>query len=177
MRHLAEVRRRQILEVALRMFSERGYEGTPLSAVAEEVGLSKAGIVHHFPHKDDILQALFQPLFEEVEELLEGGPGREELLEGYLEVMLRNRRLTVLLATDLAILNRPRIGERVCALNLRLRAALAGSGAGLEEQMRAECALGALRSPVIFFPGADPGPVRRVSLESARRVLGFGGPA
>ncbi len=109
-----------------------------------------------------------------MEALLEGGLGREELLEGYLEIMLRHRRLTVLLATDLAILNRPSIGERVCGLNLRLRAALAGPGASLEEEMRAECALGALRSPVIYFPEAGPGLVRKVALEAARRVLGPG---
>jgi len=173
-RRLSASRRAQILEAALGMFSERGYEGTPLSAIAEEVGLSKPGIVHHFPHKDDILEALFGPVFGEVEALLERRPGREGLLEGYLEIILRNRRLTVLLATDLAILNRPRIGERVCALNLRLRAALAGPGSTLEEEMRAECALGALRSPVVFFPEADPGLVRRVALEAARRVLGAG---
>lgn len=80
----------------------------------------------------------------------------------------------MLLATDLAILNRPSIGERVCGLNLRLRAALAGAGAMLEEKMRAECALGALRSPVVFFPEADAKLVRRVALESARRALGAG---
>lgn len=85
-RHASGTRRSQILETALRMFSERGYEGTPISAIAEEVGLSKPGIVHYFPHKDDILEALFRPAFEEVEALLEAGLDREELLAGYLEI-------------------------------------------------------------------------------------------
>jgi hypothetical protein len=35
-----------IIEAALQLFLERGYDNTPLSAVAERLGLTKAGVYH-----------------------------------------------------------------------------------------------------------------------------------
>jgi AcrR family transcriptional regulator len=44
-----------IIEAALQLFLERGYDNTPLSAVAERMGLTKAGVYHHFATKEDLL--------------------------------------------------------------------------------------------------------------------------
>ena len=44
-----------IIEAALQLFLERGYDNTPLSAVAERLGLTKAGVYHHFATKEDLL--------------------------------------------------------------------------------------------------------------------------
>jgi AcrR family transcriptional regulator len=44
-----------IIEAALQLFLERGYDNTPLSAVAEQLGLTKAGVYHHFATKEDLL--------------------------------------------------------------------------------------------------------------------------
>jgi AcrR family transcriptional regulator len=44
-----------IIEAALQLFLERGYDNTPLSAVAERMGLTKAGLYHHFATKEDLL--------------------------------------------------------------------------------------------------------------------------
>lgn len=164
-------RRGQILEAALALFLKHGYEGTPLSAVAEAVGLSKPGIVHHFPTKVDILKALYYPSFAKIDALLDRSPEWEELLEGYLEIMLEDRELAVLLATDLSVLARPEIGSKAMELNERLRAGVAEENADLAGRMRAECALGALRSAVMAFPDADAGTIREVGLKSAKAVL------
>lgn len=168
-------RRGQILDVALALFLKNGYEGTPLSAIAGAVGISKPGIVHHFPAKEDILTALFWPSFAKIEALLDRSPGREELLEGYVGIMLEDRDLTTLIATDLSVLARPEIGERAMELNGCLRAQVAGrDGEDLAERMRAECALGALRSAVFSFPGADAETARAVGLRAAKAVLACG---
>ncbi len=43
------------LEVASRLFAASGYRGTSLADVAQEAGLSNAGLLHHFPSKKHLL--------------------------------------------------------------------------------------------------------------------------
>jgi AcrR family transcriptional regulator len=64
-----------IIEAAMQLFLERGYDNTPLSAVAERMGLTKAGVYHHFATKEDLLfmahrramERQLLPLFAEAE--------------------------------------------------------------------------------------------------------------
>ena len=61
-------RQGQILEVAARVFCERGYEATSMGDVAAAVGMTKAGIYHHIAGKEDLLAAIMNygmDLFEE----------------------------------------------------------------------------------------------------------------
>lgn len=48
----------RILDAADRAFAEQGYEGTSLARVAESVGMSQAGLLHHFPSKRALLMAV-----------------------------------------------------------------------------------------------------------------------
>ncbi|MEN1935891.1 TetR/AcrR family transcriptional regulator [Paenibacillus sp. 102] len=49
----------EIKDAALKYFTIHGYEGTPLSLIAEEVGMKKQSIYSHFKGKDDLfLQVL-----------------------------------------------------------------------------------------------------------------------
>jgi len=168
-----EYRRRQILGVALRLFLANGYAGTPMSAIASEVGVSKAGLYHHFKNKDEVLRSLYLPAFAKIEALLDEGCEWRELLEKYLEIMLENRGLLALMMADLSVASRPGVGERREAMDHRLLVALTGEGATLTNRMRGECALGALRSAVMGFPDADDATVREVGLEAAEAVLGL----
>jgi len=52
-------KRKQIIDVATKLFSERGYENTPLSAVCEAANVSKGLIFHHFKSKNDLLREIF----------------------------------------------------------------------------------------------------------------------
>ncbi|WP_251150012.1 TetR/AcrR family transcriptional regulator [Cellulosimicrobium sp. Marseille-Q4280] len=52
----ATVRRREeILRAAMVTFGSRGYHNGPLAEIAEQVGMTHAGILHHFGSKDDLL--------------------------------------------------------------------------------------------------------------------------
>jgi AcrR family transcriptional regulator len=62
--------RAQILAVALRLFAEQGYDKTSLRAIADEVGVTKAGLYYHFRTKDDIVRAAFQGFAAGVDEIL-----------------------------------------------------------------------------------------------------------
>src|SRR6476660_1711429 len=53
-----EARRAEILHKALEAFSERGFQGSSLREIAEAVGLSQAGVLHHFASKEALLAAV-----------------------------------------------------------------------------------------------------------------------
>jgi AcrR family transcriptional regulator len=48
----------QIVDRAAALFARRGFRGTSVQAVADAVGLSKAGLLHHFPSKDTLREAV-----------------------------------------------------------------------------------------------------------------------
>ncbi len=59
-------RREEILDEATRLFAERGYEGTSMADLAEQVGLRKASLFHHFASKDVLYAAVLGRLIEDV---------------------------------------------------------------------------------------------------------------
>ena len=62
MRLPAEQRRRQLLDVALGMFAERGFHSTSMDEVALAAGVTKPVLYQHFPSK----RALYVELLEDV---------------------------------------------------------------------------------------------------------------
>ncbi|MGF0171904.1 TetR/AcrR family transcriptional regulator [Streptomyces sp. Marseille-Q5077] len=56
----SEERRAEIVRAALEVIAERGYRGASLAAVAERVGLTQQGLLHHYPTKDALLVAVLQ---------------------------------------------------------------------------------------------------------------------
>lgn len=60
----SEKSRSQILDAALKLFSHRGYGATSVRDIAEEAGLSKGNVYHHFPDKEAIFRALIDRYFE-----------------------------------------------------------------------------------------------------------------
>jgi AcrR family transcriptional regulator len=53
-----EDRRQRILAVAQRMVSRNGGRGTTLGEIAQEAGVSSAGLLHHFASKEQLLNAV-----------------------------------------------------------------------------------------------------------------------
>ncbi|MHB1297662.1 MAG: TetR/AcrR family transcriptional regulator [Gemmatimonadaceae bacterium] len=59
-RHSPEVRRAEILDGALALFSERGYARATLNDVAERIGVTKGCVYHHFSSKEELLVELLR---------------------------------------------------------------------------------------------------------------------
>ncbi|WP_189348393.1 TetR/AcrR family transcriptional regulator [Zhihengliuella salsuginis] len=59
-RELGEVSRQNILDVASRLMSERGYDGTSMSALSRETGLPSSSIYWHFGSKEGVLAAVME---------------------------------------------------------------------------------------------------------------------
>lgn len=74
--------RDSLLEVAVVVFNERGYDGTGMEELARRLGLSKSSIYHHVSGKEELLElavnraldALFAVLDEEEAGAAETGP-------------------------------------------------------------------------------------------------------
>ena len=57
--------KQEILDVALELFSVKGYEATSLSTIADAVGIRKASLYSHFENKQAILDALVKDVLGE----------------------------------------------------------------------------------------------------------------
>lgn len=57
-----EERRRQLIGDAVRLFGQRGFEGTTLEAVAEAAGVRKQTLLYYFPGKDELFDACIAEL-------------------------------------------------------------------------------------------------------------------
>lgn len=57
-----EERRRQLVSEAIRLFGQRGYEGTSLEAVAEAAGVRKQTLLYYFPGKEELFDACIDEL-------------------------------------------------------------------------------------------------------------------
>jgi TetR/AcrR family transcriptional regulator, cholesterol catabolism regulator len=66
----------QLLQVAVRLFSEHGYGQTSLQQLVEAAGLTKGAFYHYFDTKADCLRALHRSFIEEELERLEAAVGK-----------------------------------------------------------------------------------------------------
>src|SRR4051795_7168456 len=76
-------RREELTRIAARLFAERGYQGTSLADLAEELGVQKPSLYHHIASKEDLL---WEVAWEGAEALHAGlgavpadGPGDERI--------------------------------------------------------------------------------------------------
>ncbi len=60
----------KIMDVALHMFSERGYEAVSIRDICGEVGIKESTLYYHFKNKIDILDSLIAKFKEHIEGLL-----------------------------------------------------------------------------------------------------------
>jgi AcrR family transcriptional regulator len=94
-----EARRHEILEAAFEVFSTSGYRSGSLKDVADKVGLSQAGLLHHFPSKEALLEALLT-LRDEDSAARTGSVTAKgaELLRGMVELVRYNTTIPGLVA-------------------------------------------------------------------------------
>lgn len=185
--------RAQILDVATRAFAENGYDGTPLQAVAEEVGVRKASVLYHFPSKNALREGVldgliarwtlvlpevllaaakadrFERVLDAVYSFFAEDPNRARLL--MREALDRPEKLRALLATHV----RPWIG----VISDQLKVAQAKGSVLPDADPAAYAALvvnmvvgglaveGTLSA---FLPEADPNASRRLRDETKRMI-------
>src|SRR5580704_8878228 len=98
--------RERILDIALELFTERGYDKTSLRDIAERLGITKAALYYHFERKQDILlelhlrlHALGREALEQLERLEDGQQRADAwpgLVDHFIDRVLENRELVLL---------------------------------------------------------------------------------
>ncbi|GKS94677.1 TetR/AcrR family transcriptional regulator [Acidovorax sp. SUPP2825] len=73
----SDTRQEQLIDIACRLFAQRGYEGTSLRDIAEEAKITKAALYYHFPNKEALYERIvlesMQALVDSVREAMAGG--------------------------------------------------------------------------------------------------------
>jgi AcrR family transcriptional regulator len=92
--------RDRILDIALQLFIDKGFDKTSLREIADQLGFSKAAIYYHFASKEDILMALHLRLHEFGREALDtlgqspvSPASWAALLDRLIDQMLEHRSL------------------------------------------------------------------------------------
>ena len=86
--------RDQILEIAVQVFIEQGYEATSVASLAARLGLSKSALYHHFASKEALLEVALDEALGGLEGVLRdagGGSARdklEQVLRGAVLVLI-----------------------------------------------------------------------------------------
>jgi AcrR family transcriptional regulator len=159
--------RERILDVALELFTEHGYDKTSLRDIAEQLGITKAALYYYFERKEDILlelhlrlHALSNHALAQLESLPDAQARADawpEVLDDFVGRIAENReliRLHTRNANAIGVLNED---ERHIAENKRIedqfRALMQATEIPLAQRVRIACSVGAVLSGLI--EGAD----------------------
>jgi TetR/AcrR family transcriptional regulator, cholesterol catabolism regulator len=81
--------RQEILRTAARLFQQQGYDATSMNDVAAALKLSKGGLYHHFPSKDEILFHIMSHALQITEDRVINVARRIEGAEERLRALIR----------------------------------------------------------------------------------------
>ena len=177
--------RDRILDAALRLFAEHSFAGTSLQMIADEMGITKAAVYHHFHTREDLLSALAEPALAEMRALIEAAAAQrtpnaraERMLTGFVDLALRHRKLTAMLAADQAMIHLFRTQGHYDQLVGRPLTLLAGSTPEPAGRISAAVALAGIASTAgrELIGDLDDDTVRRHLVETGRRILGLRAP-
>jgi len=146
--------RERILDVALDLFTDQGFDGTSMREIAERLDISKPAIYYHFASKEEILMALHMRLHEFGRAALARLAGQTvtlqlwgSLLSEVLDQMLAQRKIFLMHERNQAALEKLHHKDHDAEhddLQQRLRQALADPSLPLRDRVRMACSLGAV---------------------------------
>jgi AcrR family transcriptional regulator len=152
--------RERILDVALDLFVDRGYDKTSLREIAERLGVTKAALYYHFRSKEDILMALHQRLhglFDAAMERLGGLTSDPDAWPGVFDYligdMLANRELILMHQRNQAAFEELHRKDHQSAhddLEAQFRRILTDPSVSVRDKIRLTCAQGALIGGLVF---------------------------
>jgi AcrR family transcriptional regulator len=154
--------RERILDVALDLFTEQGYDATSLREIAERLGVTTAALYYYFPSKEDILLALHLRLHEFGKDALirmETGPVTLELwaqlLDALVDEIVAQRPIFLLHQRNQAAVeklhDRAHEAEHEDIQN-RIRLVLGDPALPLEDRVRMAASVGIVFSGLLFWP-------------------------
>ena len=79
---IREVSKEKILEAALELFGNKGYNSTSISDIVKKAGVSKGLLYHYFESKEELLRGMIANISEKSDELY-FGPSGDSALETF----------------------------------------------------------------------------------------------
>jgi AcrR family transcriptional regulator len=182
--------RQRILDVALQLFIDQGYEATSLREIAERLDVSKAALYYHFEQKAEILIALHLRLHEvglhvakRLDDLDTGADPVKawlSLLDEFIENLKANRDLLLLHQRNMQAI-RQIVSEahenqsEHEEMEERIRRVLSDPRIPLRTRVRMGCALGAVIGTLLdidsMFAGVSIDELAVLVREAARDLL------
>jgi AcrR family transcriptional regulator len=171
--------RERILNVALDLFIEKGFDKTSLREIAEQLGVTKAALYYHFASKEDILMALHLRLHEFGFDALNQLGAQEptlslwaDLLDQIVDQMLAHRKIFLLHERNQAAFENLHREERHDAshedLQAKLRQLLSDGRLSVRDRVRMAASFGAVMGG-IFMSGDAFGDVPSTELSEILR--------
>ncbi|WP_380160516.1 TetR/AcrR family transcriptional regulator [Kineococcus sp. R86509] len=134
--------RTRLHEAALRLFAEHGISGTSLQMIADEMGVTKAAVYHHYKTKDELVVGVVAPFLDRVLEIVEAARARrgrraqvETALTGLVDLIVAVRRIYVVAAVDPVFAHLQEHHPRMREIGEELRELLAGPDADDERRV------------------------------------------
>ncbi len=159
--------RERILDIALELFIDQGYEKTSLRDIAERLGTTKAALYYHFERKQDILLELHLRLhvmgrevleqlerFEDGQQRADAWPG---LVDKFIDQVIENRELVLMHQRNHNALRQLTDNERHRAENDDIeelfRRTLQSPAIPLAQRVRMVCSIGAVIGALVGGEG------------------------
>jgi AcrR family transcriptional regulator len=176
--------RQRFIDVAVRLFARHSFAGTSLQMIADELGVTKAAVYHHFRTREDLLAAVVAPLVAELSAIIAAAEAQrtppaqaEHMLVGFVEIVVRNRELVPVLALDPGARELLRTIPDVDDVTERQIALLAATDPGPTGLLKATVTVAGLASAVGIRTGdLDDDLLGQQLLEIGRRILGLRAP-
>jgi AcrR family transcriptional regulator len=154
--------RERILDVALQLFNEQGYDKTSLREIADRLGVTKAALYYHFERKEDILLELHLRLHALGRDILDRLDGLDQrqvvaawpaLVDRFIDDVLANQDLFLLHQRNqnafAAIVDNERHQAENEDIEERFRRVLADASIPLAQRVRMACTIGAVFSALM----------------------------
>ncbi len=129
--------REVLLRAASQVVIDKGVEALTLDAVAKQAGVSKGGLLYHFPNKDALMKGMVEQLIQDFEAVLQiefdqddvpGTPG--QWVRAYIRATLRFSKQSLALIARLASIaaDSPNLFEAVKVYEKQSRQRIEASG-------------------------------------------------
>lgn len=176
--------RHRFIDAAIRLFARHSFAGTSLQMIADEVGVTKSAVHHHFRTREELLTAVAEPVAAELRAAVERAETQrtrraraEHMLTGYIDVVIRHRLLVPVLTGDPGAIDVLRSNTGLNDLGERMLNLLAGIDPGVGGWIKADLTVSGIACGMgVRTLGLDDDLLRKHLVDAGRRILGLRAP-
>jgi len=172
--------RERLLSAALELYAVHGVEATTLQMIADELGVTKAAVYHQFQTKEDIVLAVFRPVFDDLAAVVAAASAEasaaartDAALRGLIDLVVAHRRLAAVFHGDPAITQLVRRSAELQGTVSQLGELLTGPDPSPADKVAVSVLGGGLMQSGVddLLDDVDDETLRTELLASARRLL------